>query len=122
MIKEKNYKEEVIKLIQKAETTRQCHSYLYSVNLIWHRIVRCLLIVLSSTVAILTFANYTTFTLIFKELTEGKFVLSVGLLASLVFILTLVEEFLHFHRNSILRKEAVNRYTNFINLASKYKK
>jgi len=121
MTEKKNYKPEVKKLLQKSEVMRQCHSNLYSINTMWHRIIRCLLIVLSSTVAILTFASYTTFTFIFSELNAEIFSFSVGLLASFVFILTLVEEFLNFHKNSIFRKEAVNRYTNFINYTSQYK-
>ncbi|UTR12732.1 hypothetical protein MM300_10855 [Evansella sp. LMS18] len=88
-----DYKNELKKIKSKAEKSRQAHFDLAEKKSLLRDILHYITLILSSFVAILTFADYQRFLPIIPNLTQDNFVLGVGFLASFVFLLTVTEEF-----------------------------
>lgn len=105
------------KLKYKSELNRNAHSLLCSKYKNFSKLLHGLILVSSSVVAILTFADVEDFHVIFSSLTEDIYKFSVGLIASIVFILTVLEEFLNLNGKSSSHENAVKQLTTFIRLA-----
>lgn len=109
-----NNKREISKLIDIAEKMRQAHYSLAQLYLLKARIIHALVLVLSCLVAILIFADLNIFLIIAPYLTIDHFKLFVGTIASVVFILSVLEEYTRFHEQSRIHEEAGKKLTTFI--------
>ncbi len=111
---ETNYIKEIKKLEKKAEVNRACYSDLHKLYNVLDKLVNILVIITSAIVAILTFADVEYFRVIFKSISKENFTLFVGILASIVFIVTLIQQYLSLSTKSEGYEIAVKKYTNFI--------
>ncbi|MEH6908515.1 hypothetical protein, partial [Neobacillus drentensis] len=78
--------DEIVKLVRKAEKTRHAHFMISDRLNSRGRLLHTLILIWASAVAILTFANYENFKIIFPNLSEKVFTFMKGTMASLVFI------------------------------------
>jgi hypothetical protein len=106
--------DEIEKLIRKAEKSRHAHFMISDSLNFKGRLLHTLILIGASTVAILTFANYKSFKIIIPILSENVFTFMIGALASLVFILSILEEF--FRWKDIAREHEIagKQLTTFI--------
>lgn len=111
---ETNYIKEIKKLEKKAEVNRACYSDLQKLYNVLDKLVNISVIITSAIVAILTFADVEYFRVIFKCISKENFTLFVGILASIVFIVTLIQQYLSLSTKSEGYEIAVKKYTNFI--------
>lgn len=115
------YKEEIRKLLRKAEVCRQCHSHLYIKYSRLHKLLHGIVIIFSSLVAILTFADYNNFKIIISNLSKEYFNFSIGVFAFFVFLISLIEEYVNFQGIAQENSNSMDNFTNFIREASVYK-
>ena len=117
----KNYVNEIKKLNKKAEVNRACYSDLHKLYKLLDNLINIVVIISSAIVAILTFADIEYFRIIFKYINQESFTLLVGILASIIFIITLVQQFLNLSTKSDESEIAIKRITNFIRDTSSLK-
>lgn len=110
------------KLIQRAEVTRNAHFLLFNKYKKLNNFLNAFLILGASTVAILTFANYDSFKPITPNLTEEIYKLFVAGLASIVFILTIVDWSFKFESKASTHENVAKQLTIFINNVRSVKK
>ena len=84
-------------------------------------LINIVVIISSAIVAILTFADIEYFRIIFKYINQESFTLLVGILASIIFIITLVQQYLNLSTKSDESEIAIKRITNFIRDTSSLK-
>lgn len=106
--------DEIEKLIRKAERSRHAHFMIFNSLDLRGRLLHTIILIGASSVAILTFANYKYFNVIIPSLTESVFTLMIGTLASLVFILSILEEFLRWKDIAREHEIAGKQLTTFI--------
>lgn len=121
MEKEKQI-ERLRKLRDKSELLRNAHSLLCAKYKSSSKILHGLILVSSSIVAILTFADYDDFLVILNKLTDDIYKVVVGIMASIVFILTVLEEFLNLNSKASSHESAVKQLTTFIRSADALEK
>ncbi|WP_336990010.1 hypothetical protein [Bacillus infantis] len=121
MEKEKQI-EQLRKLRDKSELLRNAHSLLCAKNKSSSKILHGLILISSCIVAILTFADHEDFLVILNNLTDDLYKVGVGILASLVFILTVLEEFLNLNSKASSHESAVKQLTTFIRSADALEK
>ena len=117
----KNYVNEKKKLNKKAEVNRACYSDLHKLYKLLDNLINIVVIISSAIVAILTFADIEYFRIIFKYINQESFTLLVGILASIIFIITLVQQYLNLSTKSDESEIAIKRITNFIRDTSSLK-
>ena len=117
----KNYVNEIKKLNKKAEVNRACYSDLHKLYKLLDNLINIVVIISSAIVAILTFADIEYFRIIFKYINKESFTLLVGILASIIFIITLVQQYLNLSTKSDESEIAIKRITNFIRDTSSLK-
>ena len=117
----KNYVNEIKKLNKKAEVNRACYSDLHKLYKLLDNLINIVVIISSAIVAILTFADIEYFRIIFKYINQESFTLLVGILASIIFIITLVQQYLNLSTKSDDSEIAIKRITNFIRDTSSLK-
>ena len=117
----KNYVNEIKKLNKKAEVNRACYSDLHKLYKLLDNLINIVVIISSAIVAILTFADIEYFRIIFKYINQESFTLLVGILASIIFIITLVQQYLNLSTKSDESEIAIKRITNFIRDTSSFK-
>lgn len=111
---EKDKHDQLEKLRWKAELLRNAHSMLHRKFKRYSNWLHFFILVGSSIVAILTFAGYETFLPLFPSWRDAGFKLGVGLFASLVFILTVIEEYLKLGSKVGAHENAIKQLTTFI--------
>jgi len=105
---------EIKKLINKAEKGRQAHFMIaYSLG-IWAKLLHGVILIVSSIVAILTFADINAFVFVMPQMSADEFRLIVGILASIVFILAVLEEYASLKEKSKYHEDAGKKLTTFI--------
>lgn len=107
-------REKIKNLKRKAEQNRQMHFSISRTSNIQNKFLHASVLVGSCATAILTFAEFTTFTPWFPELTEEIYKLIIGLFAGLVFILTILEEYLGLGKKSVNHETIGKQLTAFI--------
>ena len=117
----KNYVNEIKKLNKKAEVNRACYSDLHKLYKLLDNLINIVVIISIAIVAILTFADIEYFRIIFKYINQESFTLLVGILASIIFIITLVQQYLNLSTKSDESEIAIKRITNFIRDTSSIK-
>lgn len=120
---EKNHKiNQIKKLRKKAENSRNAYFMLSSRYRLYSNLLHFLMLLGSTIVAILTFANFDVFLPLIKSLTEPVYKVVIGLLASLVFIFTVIEEFLNLSKKASEYESAGKLLTSFIRYADSIEK
>ncbi|MFS0596650.1 SLATT domain-containing protein [Peribacillus frigoritolerans] len=109
-----NEKNQIVKLKRKANLSRNAHFMLAKRFNIYNGFLNFSILVGSTIIAILTFANYDTFIPILKYLTEDLYKLFVGIFASSIFILTVADYFLKLGRSSSQHEHTGKQLTTFI--------
>lgn len=117
----KNNVDEIKKLNKKAEVNRACYSDLHKLYKVLDESINIFVIISSAIVAILTFADIEYFRIIFKYVNQESFTLFVGILASIIFIITLIQQYLNLSTKSGESERAIKRITNFIRDTSSLK-
>lgn len=113
-----NYGSQINKLITKAEQNRQMHFAISRSKNRLHRLLHSLVLIGSSITAILAFSDYTTFQPWVSTITDVHYKLSIGVFAGLVFITSILEEFLRLEEVSISHEFTGKKLTTFIRSAS----
>lgn len=108
---------QIEKLKRKANLSRNTHFMLSKRLNIYNGFLNFSILVGSTIIAILTFANYDTFIPTFKYLTEDTYKLSVGTFASLIFILTVADYFLKLGERASQHEYTGKQLTTFIRQA-----
>lgn len=117
-----NILKEIEKLLRKAEVSRNAHSILHRRFKRYGSWLHFFILIGSSIIAILTFAGYETFLPLFPSWTDAGYKLGVGIFASIVFISTVVEEYLKFGTRVSAHENAIKQLTTFIRNAGVLKK
>lgn len=106
--------EQLKKIKKKSEICRQAYSLLHNFYAKFSGILHLLILIFSCFIATLTFADYSVFNPIFKNLTEGIYKLISGGVAGLIFSLIIVEE--SFKPGNLAKEysSAVKLYTELI--------
>lgn len=112
---------EIAGLLRKAEIARNAHYMIAASKDGVGRYIHAVVLVGSSVVAILTFANYKLLLPVIPSLTGRRLTLTVGVVASLVFILVVIEEYARWREIARLHNEAAKRLTTFIRTAAQLK-
>ncbi|CAM4167980.1 hypothetical protein BAMA_19270 [Bacillus manliponensis] len=115
-------KEYLKKILRKSEVTRNAHYLLFNRYRILSNVLHAIILIGSSIVAILTFAKFTTFKPIFQKISEEGYTLFVGLFASLIFILTVIEEFGKLSDKASGHENTAKQLTSFIRNTDAIKK
>ncbi|GAB3806613.1 hypothetical protein [Virgibacillus kimchii] len=113
--------EQIKKLIRKAEVTRNAYFLLGRRYKSLNNWLHFITLISASIVAILTFANFSTFLPIFPNITEEYFKLVIAGFASLVFLLTVTEEFLSLANKVVIHETPAKQLTTFIRTANAVK-
>lgn len=113
---------QIKKLKKKAENSRTAYFMLTKKYKWYSNLLHFFILVGSTIIAILTFANYDVFLPIVKELTESTYKLFIGLIASLLFILTVIEEFLKLSNKASEYESSGKQLTSFIRHADSIEK
>ncbi|MBK5458035.1 SLATT domain-containing protein [Peribacillus sp. TH27] len=108
---------QIEKLKRKANLSRNTHFMLSKRLNIYNGFLNFSILVGSTIIAILTFANYDTFIPTFKYLTEDTYKLFVGTFASLIFILTVADYFLKLGERASQHEYTGKQLTTFIRQA-----
>ncbi|SNT52783.1 hypothetical protein SAMN05444672_14033 [Bacillus sp. OK838] len=111
-------KEEIKNLKKKAEQNRQLHFSISKNANILNKILHAIALIGSSITAILTFAEFSTFIPWFPWLTEETYKLIIGLFAGLIFIITILEEYLGLGRKAATHETIGKQLTTFIRKTS----
>lgn len=106
--------DEIKKLIKKAEQTRHAHFMICSRYKKLGKLIHAFILIGASSVAIFTFANYETFKVVIPNLSENMFTWIVGTIASIVFILTVLEEYIRWTDTARKHEFAGKILTTFI--------
>lgn len=109
---------EIKQLKKKAEQNRQMHFSICKRANLLNKTLHALVLIGSSATAVLTFAEYKTFLPWFPTLTDDEYKLIIGLLAGLVFILTILEEYLRLGEKAASHEAIGKQLTTFIRSAS----
>ncbi|MGG1678741.1 hypothetical protein ACIFOT_23920 [Neobacillus sp. NRS-1170] len=112
-------KQEIKNLKKKAEQNRQMHFSISKKANILHKALHTVALIGSSITAILTFAEFSTFIPWFPWLTDGNYKLIIGLFAGLIFIITILEEYLGLGQKAATHENIGKQLTTFIRTASK---
>ncbi|OOE04642.1 hypothetical protein BO219_04405 [Anoxybacillus kestanbolensis] len=107
-------KNRIKKLRKKAELSRNAHFMIANRLKLYSNCLHSFVLIGSTVTAILTFANYDAFLPIFKNLNDKVYKLTIGLIASLVFIVTVIEEFLKLEKRASEHEGAGKQLTTFI--------
>lgn len=118
---EKNYVDEIKKLNKKAEVNRACYSDLNKLYKVLDKSINIFVIISSAIVAILTFADIEYFRIVFQNINKESFTLFVGILASIIFIITLIQQYLDLATKCDESDKAIKIITNFIRDTSSLK-
>ncbi|PGK37506.1 hypothetical protein CN907_16625 [Bacillus anthracis] len=111
-------KKEIKNLKKKAEQNRQMHlSISRKANLV-NKMLHTIALIGSSLTTILTFAEYKTFIPWFPWLTEGNYKLIIASFAGLIFIITILEEYLGLGKKAAIHETIGKQLTTFIRTAS----
>ncbi|WP_394542826.1 hypothetical protein C1N73_32885 (plasmid) [Priestia aryabhattai] len=111
-------KQQVKKLKKKAEQNRQMHFSISKTANVLNKILHAIALIGSSVTAILTFAEFKTFTPWLPWLTDGTYKLIIGLFAGLIFIITILEEYLGLGKKAAAHETIGKQLTTFIRKAS----
>ncbi|MFP3668963.1 hypothetical protein SB717_27885 [Priestia sp. SIMBA_032] len=111
-------KQQVKKLKKKAEQNRQMHFSISKTANVLNKILHATALIGSSITAILTFAEFETFLPWLSWLTDGTYKLIIGLFAGLIFIITILEEYLGLGKKAAAHETIGKQLTTFIRKAS----
>ena len=111
MVKDNN---ELKKLLKKSEVSREAHFMIANTLKFRSKALHSFILIASSIVAILTFSSYESFTLLIPGLNEEAFKLGAGILASLTFILAVMEEYVNWREASQKHEDAGRQLTSLI--------
>ncbi|WP_409291136.1 hypothetical protein [Peribacillus sp. SCS-37] len=106
--------DEIKKLLRKSEVSREAHFMIANKLKFCSKVLHSIILIASSIVAILTFSSYESFTLLIPRLNEEAFKLGSGILASLTFILVVVEEYVDWGEASHKHENAGRQLTSLI--------
>jgi hypothetical protein len=112
-------KKEIKNLKKKAEQSRQMQFSLSKKANIFNKILHSFALIGSSITAILTFAEFSTFIPWFSWLTDGNYKLIIGFFAGLIFIITILEEYLGLGQKAATHETVGKHLTTFIRVVSK---
>ncbi|UPM54526.1 hypothetical protein [Gottfriedia acidiceleris] len=121
-MEESNKFNQIKKLRKKAENSRNAYFMLSKKYKLSSSLLHFFILIGSTVVAILTFANYDVFLPLIKSITDPVYKLFIGLLASMVFIFTVVEEFLSLSKKASEYESAGKQLTSFIRYADSIEK
>lgn len=113
---------QIKKLRKKAENSRNAYFMLSKKYRLSSSLLHFLILIGSTVVAILTFANFVVFLPLIKNLTDPVYKVVIGLLASMVFIFTVIEEFLSLSKRASEYESAGKQLTSFIRYADSIEK
>jgi hypothetical protein len=113
---------QIKKLRKKAENSRNAYFMLSKKYRLSSSLLHFLILIGSTVVAILTFANFDVFLPLIKNLTDPVYKVVIGLLASMVFIFTVIEEFLSLSKRASEYESAGKQLTSFIRYADSIEK
>lgn len=119
---ETNKINQIKKLRKKAENSRNAYFMLSKKYRLSSSLLHFLILIGSTVVAILTFANFDVFLPLIKNLTDSVYKVVIGLLASMVFIFTVIEEFLSLSKRASEYESAGKQLTSFIRYADSIEK
>ncbi|WYQ42425.1 SLATT domain-containing protein [Bacillus sp. FSL W7-1321] len=111
-------KQQINRLKKKAEQNRQMHFSISKTANLWNKALHVFALIGSSIIAILTFAEFSTFIPLFPRLTDGTYKLTIGLFAGLIFIITILEDYLGLEKRAVLHETTGKQLTTFIRTAS----
>lgn len=111
-------KDQVVKLRRKANLSRHVHFMIGKRFRIYSGFLHFFTLVGATITAILTFANYDTFLPIFESLIDDIYKLIVGTFASMVFVLTITEEFLKLGERATQHENVGKQLTTFVRNAA----
>lgn len=109
---------EVKELKRKAEQNRQMHLRISHRANLGNKCMHAIILIGSALIAVLTFADYSTFKPIFPTLTDGVYKLTIGLFAGLVFTMTILEEYFRLGEKVASHESVGKQLTSFIRRAS----
>jgi hypothetical protein len=107
-------KNQIKKLRKKAELSRNAHFMIARRMKLYSNFLHAFVLIGSTVTAILTFASYDAFLPIFENLNDKYYKITIGLFASLVFIFTVIEEFLKLEKLASEHESAGKQLTTFI--------
>ncbi|MEE3955903.1 SLATT domain-containing protein [Peribacillus frigoritolerans] len=111
-------KQEVKNLKKKAEQNRQMHFSISKTASLLNKILHAVALIGSSITAILTFAEFSTFLPWFPWLTDETYKLIIGFFAGLIFIITILEEYLGLGKKAATHEAIGKQLTTFIRTTS----
>ncbi len=111
-------KKELKSLKKKAEQNRQMFFSISKKANIFNKVLHSFALIGSSVTAILTFADFKTFIPWFPWVTDGNYKLIIGMFAGLIFIITILEEYLGLGKKSTIHENIGKQLTTFIRKAS----
>lgn len=114
--------EQIKKMKKKAESSRNAYFILAKKYKRYSNILHFLILLESATVAILTFSDFTLFAKVFRNIKVDTYNLIIGIIAFIVFFLTLIEEFLKLSNKSAEYEAAGKQLTTFIRYSDKVEK
>ncbi|MFC9542971.1 hypothetical protein ACFTQ7_24500 [Lysinibacillus sp. NPDC056959] len=122
MVEESSYKSQIKKLRKKAEISRNAYFMLTNRFKFYSNLLHFFVLLGSTIVAILTFADYEVFLPLISNLTEPVYKLFIGLIASAVFVLAIMEEFLKLSKKTSEYESSGKQLTSFIRHADSIEK
>lgn len=108
------FKDEIRKLIRKAENSRHAHFLLAHRLNGMSKILHSFLLCGGAALATLTFAKYETFKPLNNQLTDDVYTLIVGGLATLIFVMTVLEEYVKWDERGKEHDNIGKQLTSFI--------
>lgn len=110
----KEYKKLINDFMRKSEILRNAHYMLSCKYRVMNNVLHFLTLVFASIVAILTFADVKDFAFIFPELSHDLLRIFLSSLASFVFLLTVIDEFLPLANKVTIHESSGKQFTAFI--------
>lgn len=119
---ESSYKSQIKKLRKKAENSRNAYFMLTKKYKLFSNLLHFFVLLGSTIVAILTFADYEVFLPLVSNLTDPVYKLFIGIMASAVFVLAVMEEFLKLSKKASEYESSGKQLTSFIRHADSIEK
>lgn len=113
-------RDELKKFKNKAEQNRQMHFSMSKKANMSKNLLHIFALTGSSIIAILTFADSKTFAVWFPSITDDNYKLIVGGFAGVIFIITILEEYLGFAEKASSHENVGKQLTGFIRRVSTY--
>ncbi len=111
---------QIMKLLTNAEVLKQCHNNSAKRYLFYKKVINCFILILSFILGVLIFSDLKVIDEV-VNLNDGLFRIIIGLIALLIFVFALTENYLNLWQKGIEHDNSVKIYTNFIRYVGKYK-